>query len=190
MSQQSEIKSLIRSIANPSASGTSIFEAKVISASETSCTINYQGIHHSDVRLVAGMSGSTATIVAKPAAGSTVLVADLSEGKFRDMVVILTETTDSIVINGGQNGGFIKITPKMRRFFWHMYYTCTKEIKRGKKGQVLKSSKVHSEDAEFWKAMALLATRNKAHISKYPVAVSLETATRYPEKLSKLQTPL
>lgn len=109
MSQQSEIKSLIRSIANPGASGTSIFEAQVISASETSCTINYQGIHHSDVRLVAGMSGSTATIIAKPATGSTVLVADLSAGKFRDMVVILTETTDSIVINGGQNGGLINI---------------------------------------------------------------------------------
>lgn len=109
MSQHSEIKSLIRSIANPSASGTSIFEAQVISASETSCTINYQGIRHSDVRLVAGMSGSTATIVAKPATGSTVLVADLSAGKFRDMVVILTETTDSIVINGGQNGGLINI---------------------------------------------------------------------------------
>ncbi|MBO7439558.1 MAG: phage virion morphogenesis protein [Bacteroidales bacterium] len=66
------------------------------------------------------------------------------------------------------DGGFIKITPKMRRFFWHMYYTCTKKIKRGKKGQVLKASKVHSEDAEFWKAMALLATRKQGAYIKIP----------------------
>lgn len=92
MGSPSEIKSLIRSIANPSASGTAIFEAQVISASDTSCSISYQGIRHSDVRLVAGMSGSTSTIIAKPAVGSSVLVADLSAGKFRDMVVILTET--------------------------------------------------------------------------------------------------
>ena len=66
------------------------------------------------------------------------------------------------------DGGFIKITPKMRRFFWAKYYECTKKIKRGKKGQVLKASKVHSEDAEFWKAMALLATRKLGAYIKIP----------------------
>ncbi len=66
------------------------------------------------------------------------------------------------------DGGFIKITPKMRRFFWHMYYSCTKKIKRGKKGQVLKASQRHSEDAKFWKAMALLATRKQGAYIKIP----------------------
>jgi len=66
------------------------------------------------------------------------------------------------------DGGYIKITPKMRKFFWHMYYTCTKKIKRGKKGQVLKASLVHSKDAEFWKAMALLANRKQGKYIKIP----------------------
>ncbi len=66
------------------------------------------------------------------------------------------------------DGGYIKITPKMRKFFWHMYYTCTKKIKRGKKGQVLKASLVHSKDAEFWKAMALLANRKVGSYIKIP----------------------
>lgn len=84
------------------------------------------------------------------------------------------------------DGGYIKITPKMRRFFWAKYYECTKRIKRGKKGQVLKASKIHSEDAEFWKAMALLATRKQGKYIKIPRRRFIGNSREVSQKVQKI----
>ena len=62
------------------------------------------------MRLVCGFSQSLTTVIVKPAVNSTVLVADLSSGKMRDLVVLMVETAETITINGGNetitiNGG-------------------------------------------------------------------------------------
>ena len=87
MGKHSEIKQLIRSIAS-TGGGATLFEATVVESKDTECTIKYQGLEHKNVRLVCGFSQSLTTVIVKPAVNSTVLVADLSSGKMRDLVVL------------------------------------------------------------------------------------------------------
>ena len=108
MSKESEIKHLIRDIAAPNG-GAALFEAEVVESKDTECTIKYQGLLHKNVRLVCGFSQSLTTIIVKPAVGSTVLVADLSGGKCRDMIVLLVEKAECTTINGGNLGGMVNI---------------------------------------------------------------------------------
>ena len=108
MSKESEIKHLIRDIAAPNG-GAALFEAEVVESKDTECTIKYQGLLHKNVRLVCGFSQSLTTIIVKPAVGSTVLVADLSGGKYRDMIVLLVEKAECTTINGGNLGGMVNI---------------------------------------------------------------------------------
>jgi len=108
MSKESEIKHLIRDIAAPNG-GAALFEAEVVESKDTECTIKYQGLLHKNVRLVCGFSQSLTTIIVKPAVGSTVLVADLSGGKYRDMIVLLVEKAECTTINGGTLGGMVNI---------------------------------------------------------------------------------
>ena len=108
MSKESEIKHLIRDIAAPGG-GATLFEAEVVESKDTECTIKYQGLQHKNVRLVCGFSQSLTTIIIKPAVGSTVLVADLSGGKYRDMIVLMVEKAELTTINGGNLGGVVNI---------------------------------------------------------------------------------
>ena len=108
MSKELEIKQLIRNMAAFN-SGLTLFEAEVISSEDTECTIKYQGLEHKKVRLVSGFSQSLTTMVIKPAVGSAVLVADLSCGKMRDLIVLMVEKTETVVFNGGELGGLVKI---------------------------------------------------------------------------------
>ena len=48
-------------------------------------------------------------MIIKPAVGSTVLAADLSGGKMRDLVVLMVEKAETMIFNGGKLGGLIKI---------------------------------------------------------------------------------
>ena len=100
MGKHSEIKKLIRSIASPEG-GATLFEASVVESKDTECTIKYQGLEHKNVRLVCGFSQSLTTVIVKPAVDSTVLVADLSSGKMRDLVVLMVENAKSITIDEG-----------------------------------------------------------------------------------------
>lgn len=108
MGKESEIKQLIRSIASPEG-GATLFEASVVESKDTECTIKYQGLEHKNVRLVCGFSQSLTTVIVKPANGSKVLVADLSNGKMRDLVVLMVEKAESVTFNGGNLGGLINI---------------------------------------------------------------------------------
>lgn len=117
MGKHSEIKQLIRSIAS-TGGGATLFEATVVESKDTECTIKYQGLEHKNVRLVCGFSQSLTTVIVKPAPKSTVLVADLSSDKMRDLVVLMVEKAetitinggnDTITINGGELGGLINI---------------------------------------------------------------------------------
>lgn len=52
-------------------------------------------------------------------------------------------------------GGKIKVTPKMKKFFWAKYRELVPKIKRKKNGDLMKSSLPTARIAEFYKAMAL-----------------------------------
>ncbi len=64
----------------------------------------------SDVAICAigGASGNSLVVV--PKVGSTVLIADLSEGTRRDLAIVKYTEVESITINGGNLGGLVNIT--------------------------------------------------------------------------------
>lgn len=55
-------------------------------------------------------------------------------------------------------GGEIKVTAKMKRFFWYKYYSTTGSFGRKKNGELRKTKRniQLSTEAEFWKFMALM----------------------------------
>lgn len=55
-------------------------------------------------------------------------------------------------------GGEIKVTRRMKAFFWHKYYEATGSFSRGKDGSPRRDKRNLrlSTEAEFWKAMALM----------------------------------
>ncbi len=56
------------------------------------------------------------------------------------------------------DGGEIKVTAKMKRYFWHKYYAATGSFGRKKNGERRNDKRTVqlSTEAEFWKAMALM----------------------------------
>lgn len=89
--------------------GLTLMEAEVSAVQDTTISAKIQGLEHKNIRLVAGFSGGVGTLIIKPAVSSKVLVADLSNGRLRDLVVLLTEQADTIQINGGELGGLVNI---------------------------------------------------------------------------------
>jgi len=108
MSKESEIKSIIRSMAGY-ANGATLFEAEIKSVDNAICAIEYRGLVYEDVRLVCGFTDATQTILITPKVGSKALCVDLSVGKMRDIVVLMVEQVEQITLNGGEFGGLIKI---------------------------------------------------------------------------------
>ena len=55
-------------------------------------------------------------------------------------------------------GGEIKVTAKMKKFFWYKYYSTTGSFGRKKNGELRKTKRniQLSTEAEFWKFMALM----------------------------------
>lgn len=55
-------------------------------------------------------------------------------------------------------GGEIKVTAKMKKYFWAMFYQSTGSIKKNKGGKATKSqsNRALSVEAQQWKAMALM----------------------------------
>lgn len=55
-------------------------------------------------------------------------------------------------------GGEIRVTARMKRFFWHKYYESTGSFGHRKDGTLRQDKRNHrlSTNAEFWKAMALM----------------------------------
>lgn len=80
-------------------------------------------------------------------------------------------------------GGEIKVTARMKRFFWHKYYEAQGGFKRRKDGS-LSRSKVQvrlSNEAEFWQHMALMKVGSTIKIPQrrfLGVAPELETQVR------------
>lgn len=65
-------------------------------------------------------------------------------------------------------GGEIKVTAKMKRFFWHKYYEATGSVSFRKNGAPRQNKKNRqlSENAEFWRAMALMKVGKSIKIPK------------------------
>lgn len=122
MSKESEIKQAIRRIAGASDART-LLVAQVKATDGDTCTIDFQGLELVDVRLSAttdgasGSGGASSKLLITPKVGSQVLVADLSGGLLRDLVVVgfnelesLSLQADQVQLNGGSNGGLVNIS--------------------------------------------------------------------------------
>lgn len=55
-------------------------------------------------------------------------------------------------------GGEIKVTERMKRFFWHKYYEATGSFGRKRNGSLKNDKRNHqlANEADFWKALALM----------------------------------
>lgn len=65
-------------------------------------------------------------------------------------------------------GGEIAVTARMKKFFWHKYYSATGSFGRKKSGAP-RNNKANLQlgaEAEFWKAMALMKVGSKIRIPK------------------------
>lgn len=112
-----------------------IFPAEVKSVDDTTCTILIGDLQLSDVRLRAVINDEEDKLLITPAVGSQVLVADLSNGQFRDLAVLTYSEPEKIDVkigetaisvkdglvefNGGGNNGLVNIsdlTQKLNNF--------------------------------------------------------------------------
>lgn len=108
MSTERDIKNAIKEIVSEG-NGKTFFTAEVVSVSGDTCKVKSDGLEMSDVAICAigGASGNSLVVV--PKVGSTVLIADLSEGTRRDLAIVKYTEVESITINGGNLGGLVKI---------------------------------------------------------------------------------
>lgn len=105
MAFEKEIRHCIEYIAR--SNNRLIFHAIVKSVNGDVCTVDYGNTTLTNVRLTAISDVADNAIVVKPKIGSPVVVADLSMGNMRDLVIIQYSSIDSIIINGGNLGGIV-----------------------------------------------------------------------------------
>jgi hypothetical protein len=107
VSKESEIKRLLREIIGDS--GMPFIHAEVVSVDSETCTVKRNGLQFTDVRLGAVVNENINNLLIVPKVGSMVLIADMSAGQMRDLVIIGWSEVDTITINGGEFGGLVKI---------------------------------------------------------------------------------
>lgn len=96
--------------------GVVAFTAQVVSVDGECCTVDYDGLQVSDVRLRAVVNGEQSKILVTPKVGSYVMVVSLTDDMTQLIVSAFSEVdkieidTGKIVLNGGQNGGIVNIT--------------------------------------------------------------------------------
>lgn len=96
--------------------GTTLFTTEVKSVEGETCTVLIGELEVPDVLLTPADEGADGKLVITPKVGSQVTVADLSGGELRQLAVVhwgevekISLTADSIELNGGDNGGLVKI---------------------------------------------------------------------------------
>ena len=118
MDRSKEIKEAIKSIVG--VPGMMFVMGRVESVGEETCSVKIADrIVINDVRLNASADGNADNILIKPTVGSMVMMADLSGGELRSLVVISFSALESmtvkfegdVVINGGENEGLVKVVP-------------------------------------------------------------------------------
>jgi phage gpG-like protein len=80
----------------------------------------------------------------------------------------ITFSSDLIYAGIHNEGGKIRVTARMKRYFWARYYETTGGFKRRKNGSLSKSKKqvALSTEAEFWKHMALMKVGSEITIPR------------------------
>ena len=106
--------------------GTALFTAEVKSVEGETCTVLIGELEVPDVLLTPADEGADGKLVITPKVGGQVTVADLSGGELRQLAVVhwgevekIILTADSIELNGGDNGGLVKIealTDKIKKY--------------------------------------------------------------------------
>ncbi len=78
-------------------------------------------------------------------------------------IVFLSDHPAAAIHN---EGGEIKVTTRMKRYFWHKYYAATGSFGRRKDGSPRQNKKNRqlTSEADFWKAMALMKVGNTIKI--------------------------
>lgn len=96
-------------------SDSALILAKVKNVDGKTCTVTIDELELADVRLRAVVNDEESGIVITPTVGSFVMITDLSNGDKRDWAVVMYSEIDKIEINGGKNGGLIKIEDLVSR---------------------------------------------------------------------------
>ena len=118
MNNLSRIKESIQSIAGRNTIDDCYVVGEVTEADGTTCSVKInETLTLTDVLCIATDDGDSNNIKIKPKIGSKVLMADLSGGTLRQMVVVAytqiaeleMPKIDSLIINGGENGAIINI---------------------------------------------------------------------------------
>ena len=111
MGRSRDIRELIRQIAGTSGTGVqAVFFSGVVESSDgEQCRVKVGDVVMEGVRCTAVIDGDAGNLKVKPAAGSVVLLADLSAGTMRDMAVVAWSKIDEIIFDGGQNGGMCRV---------------------------------------------------------------------------------
>lgn len=117
MSKETEIRELIRKIAKNSQ--VMLFNADVKSVEGATCTVVYDGLELSGVRLTPGNDDSETKLIVTPRLNSLVTVID-ETGDLRDLAVFrwseiesISTNIESLIYNGGDNGGLC-IVPELQ----------------------------------------------------------------------------
>lgn len=115
MDTYAEIARAIKAITGGNG-GTALFTAEVKSVEGETCTVLVGELEVPDVLLTPADEGVDGKLLITPKEGSQVTVADLSGGELRHLAVVhwgevekISLTADSIELNGGDNGGLVKI---------------------------------------------------------------------------------
>lgn len=115
MDTYAEIARAIKAITGGNG-GTALFTAEVKSVEGETCTVLVGELEVPDVLLTPADEGADGKLVITPKEGSQVTLADLSGGELRHLAVVhwgevekISLTADSIELNGGDNGGLVKI---------------------------------------------------------------------------------
>ena len=118
MNNLSKIKESIQSIAGRNINDDCYVVGEVTDANGTTCSVKINDtLTLSDVLCIAADDGDSDNIKIKPAIGSKVLMADLSGGTLRQMIVVAytqiaeleMPKIESLIINGGNKGAIINI---------------------------------------------------------------------------------
>lgn len=107
MNNYGKIAQKIKEIASGSPQG--LLCGKVLSIDGQECEVAIGDLTLTEVKICAVADGEEMNMQVVPQVGSQVLIADMSGGDFRDLVIVKCSKTDKIIINGGDFGGLIKI---------------------------------------------------------------------------------